>query len=64
MWQNMQAYQIITNNICPNTDSELLLVSRLDYIVRIFLCPQVIVVKFKTHFICKSTDETKGSTHC
>jgi hypothetical protein len=55
----MQAYQIITNNTCPNTDAELLLVSRLDYTVRIFLCPQVIVVKtddaisIKTCLACK-----------
>jgi hypothetical protein len=40
----MWAYQIITS-ICPDIDSELLLMSRLDYTMRIFLCPQVTVVK-------------------
>jgi hypothetical protein len=28
-------HQIITNNTCPNTDAELLLVSRRDYTVKI-----------------------------
>jgi hypothetical protein len=37
--------QIITNNTCPNIDAELLLVSQLDYTVKIIHCPQVIVVK-------------------
>jgi hypothetical protein len=30
MWQNMLAYQTITNSPCPYIDAELLLVSRLD----------------------------------
>jgi hypothetical protein len=45
MCQNMQAYQIIANSTCPNIDAELLPVSRLDYTMKIFLWPQVIVVK-------------------
>jgi hypothetical protein len=29
-WQNMQAYQAITNNTCPNINAQLLLVSTLN----------------------------------
>jgi hypothetical protein len=56
--RNPWTYQIIKNNTCIN-DEELLLASRLNYTVRIFLCPQVIVVKIddavfiKTHLACK-----------
>jgi hypothetical protein len=38
----MQAYQI-TASTSPNIDAKLLLVFRLDYTMKIFLCPQVIV---------------------
>jgi hypothetical protein len=30
MWQNMQAYEIITNNPCPHINAELMLGSRMD----------------------------------
>jgi hypothetical protein len=46
MWENV-SYQI-TNHVCSNTDAELLLVSGLDYIVRIFLCLQVSTVKINS----------------
>jgi hypothetical protein len=54
----MRAYQNIANNACPHINAELLL-SGLNYSVRIFLCPQVIVMKInyailgKGCFICK-----------
>jgi hypothetical protein len=38
----MQAYQKIAST-SPNIDAELLLMSVLDYTMKIFLCPQVIV---------------------
>jgi hypothetical protein len=62
----MWIYQIIASNTCPNIDAELLLVFRLDYIMRIFLCPQVTVVKIddattiKTCLICKEYRRNKG----
>jgi hypothetical protein len=34
----------VTNNPCPYIDAELLLVSRIDYTMRILLCPLVLVV--------------------
>jgi hypothetical protein len=37
MWQNMGAYQTTTNNLCPQINAELLLVSGMDYTIRIFL---------------------------
>jgi hypothetical protein len=56
----MQVYQIITNNTCPNIDAELMLVSRLDYTVWIFLCPQVIVVKIDEAISIKTSLTCKG----
>jgi hypothetical protein len=59
MWQNMRAYQTITNNPCPLTNAELLLVSRMDYTMRILVCPLVLVVNIddavstETWLICK-----------
>jgi hypothetical protein len=47
-WQNMRVYQAIMNNTCLNINAELLLVSRLQYTIRIFFCPLVVVVKFMT----------------
>jgi hypothetical protein len=44
MWQNMRDYQTITNNPCPHINAELLLVSTLDYTIKILLCPLVLVV--------------------
>jgi hypothetical protein len=44
MWQNMQAYQTVTNNPCPHINVELLLLSRIDYTMRFLLCPLVLVV--------------------
>jgi hypothetical protein len=40
----MRAYQNITNNACPHIDAELLLMSRLNNSVRIFLCLLVVVM--------------------
>jgi hypothetical protein len=40
----MRAYQTTTNNPCPHINAELLLVSRMDYTMRILLCPLVLVV--------------------
>jgi hypothetical protein len=44
MWQNMRAYQTVTNNRCPHINAELLLVPRMDYNMRILLLPLVLVV--------------------
>jgi hypothetical protein len=44
MWKNMRAYQTIKNNPCPHINAELLLMSRMDYTMRILLCPLVLVV--------------------
>jgi hypothetical protein len=55
----LRAYQITTNNSCPHINAELLLVSRMDYTVRILLCPLVLVVNIneavrtETCLICK-----------
>jgi hypothetical protein len=54
----MRAYQTVTNNPCPHINSELLLVSRMDYAKRILLCPLVFVmniddaVSTETYIIC------------
>jgi hypothetical protein len=59
MWQNMRAYQIITNNPCSHINAELLLGTRIDYTMRILLCPLVLVmniddvVSTETCLICK-----------
>jgi hypothetical protein len=59
IWQNMQAHQTITNNPCPHINAELLLVSRMDYTMRILLCPlewavnTVDAVSTETCLICK-----------
>jgi hypothetical protein len=44
-WKNRRTYQTVTNNACQNINAELLLVSRLEYAVRIVLSPLVVVVK-------------------
>jgi hypothetical protein len=65
MWQNMLAHQTMTKNPRPHINSELLLVSRMDYTMRIILCPLVLVVKIDDTVCTKgasyvtSTDETK-----
>jgi hypothetical protein len=43
-WKNIRAYQTVTNNPCPYVNADLLLVSRMDYTMRILLCPLVLVV--------------------
>jgi hypothetical protein len=40
----MQAHQIITDNPCPQIKSELLMVSGIDYTMRILPCPLGMVV--------------------
>jgi hypothetical protein len=55
----MRAYQTITNNPCPHTNAELLLVSKMYYTVRILIYPLVLVVNIdnavsiETCLICK-----------
>jgi hypothetical protein len=44
MWQNMRAYQTITNNPWAHINADLLLVSEMDYTMRILLYPLVLVV--------------------
>jgi hypothetical protein len=44
MWQNIRAGLPITNNPCPHINAELLLASRMDYTIRILVCPVVLVV--------------------
>jgi hypothetical protein len=59
MWQNMWTYQTITNNPYPYINAVLLLVARMDYTMRILLCPLVLVVNIddaistETYLICK-----------
>jgi hypothetical protein len=57
MWQNMRAYQV-TNNPCPYIIAELLLVSRMDYTMRILLSLLALVlstdaVSIEMYLICK-----------
>jgi hypothetical protein len=40
----MRTYQITTNNPCPHINAELQLMSRMDYTMRILVCPLVFVV--------------------
>jgi hypothetical protein len=69
MWQKMWAYQTITNNPCPRINSDLLLVSRMSYMMRILFCPLVLVVNItdaistKCASSVKSTDETNSAQH-
>jgi hypothetical protein len=44
MWLCMLAYHTITNNPCRHINAELLLVSRMDYTLRVLLYPLVLVV--------------------
>jgi hypothetical protein len=44
MWQNMRAYQTVTNNPCAHINAELLLVSRMDFAITILLCTIVSIV--------------------
>jgi hypothetical protein len=37
MWKNTRAYQTITNRPWPHTNAELLLISRMDYTMRILI---------------------------
>jgi hypothetical protein len=59
MWQNKRAYKTITSNLCPHINAELLLVSRMDYTMKILLCTLVLIVNTddgistKACLICK-----------
>jgi hypothetical protein len=44
MWQNMG---LPIYNPCPHINAELLLVPRVDYTMRILLCPLVLVVNIE-----------------
>jgi hypothetical protein len=44
MWQNMRATKTFAKNPCPHINAELLLVSRMDYTMRILLCRLVSVL--------------------
>jgi hypothetical protein len=44
MWQNKRAYKTITSNPCPHINAELLLVSKMDYTMKILLCEMVVVM--------------------
>jgi hypothetical protein len=56
MWQNVQAYQTVTTSPCPHIIAELMLVSKMDYIM---ILPLVLVVNIddavltKMYLICK-----------
>jgi hypothetical protein len=59
MWRNMRTYQTIANNPCSHINAEQLVVSRMNYTMRIILCPLVLVVNTddavstETCIICK-----------
>jgi hypothetical protein len=55
MWQNLWAYQIIASNPCPHINTEKLLVLKINYAMRILLCPLVMVV---------NTDEALSTETC
>jgi hypothetical protein len=44
MWQIMRAYKTVTNNPCTHINAQLLLVSGMDYTMRILHSPLVFVV--------------------
>jgi hypothetical protein len=44
-WQKMQSYHFLTNSTSPNFNAEPLLVSKLEYIMKIVFCTVVVVVK-------------------
>jgi hypothetical protein len=44
MWQIVRAYQTVTNNVHPHSNAVLLLVSGLDYTMRIVLYPLALFV--------------------
>jgi hypothetical protein len=50
----MRAYKTVTNNPCPYINVQLLLVSRMDYTMRILLCPLVFVVNID-NAVCTET---------
>jgi hypothetical protein len=61
----MQAYPTIAKNTSPNINAQLLLVSSLEYSIRIVLCPLVVVVKMsrlKPASSEKSTDKRKSNS--
>jgi hypothetical protein len=59
IWKNMWAYQTVTSNPCLHINAELLLVSRMDYSMRILLCPPVLLMNIdnanstEMYLICK-----------
>jgi hypothetical protein len=65
VWQNMLAYQTMTKDPSSHINSELRLVSRMDYTIKILLCPLVLVVNTdhavstKGAVYAASTDETE-----
>jgi hypothetical protein len=68
MWQNKWVYQTTTNNSCPHINAELLLVSRMDYTMRILLYPLVWVVIINDAVLkhassVKNTDEKRNALH-
>jgi hypothetical protein len=59
MWENMRECKTIVNNPCLQITDKLQLLSRMDYTVKILLCPLVFVVNIddaistETSLICK-----------
>jgi hypothetical protein len=65
MRQNIQDYQTVANNPCQHINAELLLVSRMDYAMRILPCSLVLDVLMmlslpKCASSVKCTDDTKN----
>jgi hypothetical protein len=58
MLQNMQVFQTVASNPCPHINAELLLVSRMDYAMKILLC--TVVLDVNTH----DAISTKGCLIC
>jgi hypothetical protein len=58
-WQNMWAYKTVTSNICRNINDELLMVSGLEFIMRIVLCPLVVMVKMYDAISSKNLPQLK-----
>jgi hypothetical protein len=64
--QNMKAFQTVTSNPCQHINAELLLVSRMDYTMKILLCTLVLDVNIDMSSLPKGassvkfTDETKN----
>jgi hypothetical protein len=56
VWQNMQAYQMVTNSPCPHIIAELMLVSKMDYAMVLLLVLVVNIddaVSTEMYLICK-----------